>query len=507
MRPLASERGDTLIEIVISSLIVGLIVVGTLTGFNTSDHVSAQEREHNEASTLADQSQQQLRTDPATLLVTLGSAGHSYTQTIGGTTYTIKQQAELLPASGSNASCSVTNTKRQSGNAFSITSTVTWFSQEHGNRKPVIASSVITPPTGSALEIDVDNAPVATSGVSGVTPLVTYTPVESSTPDTVQQTTGPEGCVVFGGIPATAATVEIKETPGYVTVSGASKYPTQEVPIAPNYTTHDEVIYNKAGAIEAEFAYEEKASYEHLNDEGTAKVKEAVTGDTFVAFNTKMKVSPEYEVGSTAYGTGSAGLFEPLTGTYAHTATSEQNLFPFTSSENSWGVFAGDCAEDNPETITSKVVPIQSNVVVNSGLTTTVKVPMSYVTLNVYKKTESEVNSLGSSKWKDLETTTSLPVVITSTKCTSNKPDNETTVTNRHAQSTTTGSSNGGHLTDPFQPFGNFTLCVYSSAEKKTYTFNEFTNSTVAGSTKNLYLPATSETGVTIKTNQFSNTC
>src|ERR1700687_6123709 len=95
----ASQRGDTLIEVLISSFVVGLIVVGTLMGFSAVDGLSAQAREHNEAATLANQSQEQLRTDPASVLETLGATGHSYTQTIGGTTYTIKQTAEMLPVS------------------------------------------------------------------------------------------------------------------------------------------------------------------------------------------------------------------------------------------------------------------------------------------------------------------------------------------------------------------------------------------------------------------------
>src|ERR1700721_1479764 len=88
---LGSERGDTLIEIVVSALIVGLIVVGTFTGFRVINRASADPRHHSQASLLASQSQEQLRSDPATALDTLESTPHSYTQTVEGTTYTIKQ--------------------------------------------------------------------------------------------------------------------------------------------------------------------------------------------------------------------------------------------------------------------------------------------------------------------------------------------------------------------------------------------------------------------------------
>jgi type II secretory pathway pseudopilin PulG len=509
----SSQRGDTLIEVLIGAMIVALIAVGTLTGFDSADSLSAQEREHNEAATLTAQSQEQLRTDPASVLETLGSVGHSYAQTIAGTAYTVKQTAELLPASGSNASCSVTQTKRQSGNAFQITSTVSWYEQEAAHRKTLTSSSVITPPTGSAVEVDVDNAPIVTTGVSGVTAVVNYTPVGSSTEASVQNTTGIEGCVVFGGIPSTSALVEIPEVPGFVTVSGASQYPTKELSIAPNYTTHDEVIYNAAGAVTAEFTYAGKAEREHANNEGatgTSAIHEKVTGDTFVALNTKMNLAPDFEVGSTSYGTSTAAPYEPLPSVYSTSATSQKNLFPFTSAENSYSVYAGDCTENNPEVITSKAVTIQEKVVVTSRGTTAVAVPMSYVTANVYKATESTVNALGTSKWKDLEIANALPVTITNKKCASITPDNEKPITDRHLQSTTTNAAspgNGGHLTDPFQPFGTFEVCVYSSTEKKTYKA-EYTNSSVSGSTVNIYLPApTGTTGGVKVTSASSNTC
>src|SRR5277367_4438994 len=50
---LAPEAGDTLIEVLVSALLVGLIVVATLTGFNETTKVSQDERAHDQASVLA----------------------------------------------------------------------------------------------------------------------------------------------------------------------------------------------------------------------------------------------------------------------------------------------------------------------------------------------------------------------------------------------------------------------------------------------------------------------
>jgi Tfp pilus assembly protein PilV len=479
-----SQSGDTLIEVVISALLVGLIVVGTLTGFGNVDRATAQQRAHDEAAVLAAQSQEQLRSDPASALETIGSSGHAYTQTVAGAIYTITQKAELQPQSGSGAGCSVTETKRQSGNAFSISSTVTWLMQKATKRSAVTASSIVTPPTGSALEVDADNAPVATSGVSGVTAVVTYTPAGGGSAVTLEQTTGIEGCVVFGGIPSTEAEVEIPEIAGFVTRSGAAKYPslgvnTQEVKLAPNYTTHHEILYNNGGAIEADFAYESKTEHEHENNEGTGKVTEKVTGDTFVAFNSNMESTPDFEVGSTNYA-AQTWVYKPVPSTYKPSAESPKFLFPFPESEKKpWNVYAGDCVENNPETITSKAI-VPTKAYVNPGETKTAVVPTSYVTLNLYTESEKVVNEHATEKWKYLETTGSggkgWPVTITNHTCASAPapPNNESAPSTKHVQATTinaTSPGNGGHLADPFQPFGKeFELCV--AAGGKTYTRN-----------------------------------
>ncbi len=473
---MASEAGDTLIEVLISAMLVGLIVVGTLTGFNAVNRTSTDQRQHNEAALLAAQSQEQLRTVPASTLGILEKTPHLYAQTIGGTVYKILQQTELQPASGSGAGCSVTETKRQSGNAFRITSTVTWPTL--GGSKKInsdVASSIVTPPTGSALEVDAGNAPEPTSGVAGITAIVKYTPAVGGGLVTLEQTTGAEGCVVFAGIPATTATVEIRELAGYVTRSGAPEFPPKEVKIAPNYTTHYPVTYNRGGAIKGEFAYEGKTTRTHKNNEGTGNVEEAVTGDTFLAFNAKMEAKPDYEVASTRYiKPTTVGVYNPVSATSSSTyetfGESPSDLFPFTEAEKSpWSVYAGDCVENNPEKITGGVVK-PSTVYVTPGGVPSVLVPTSYVTLNLYKESEKVVNEHASEKWNYLETTNSHLATITNPKCGAGAiPNNESAPSTKHVQATTINASspnNGGHLADPFQPFGTeFELCVVGSTQ------------------------------------------
>ncbi len=482
----AGDAGFILIEVIISALLVGLIVVATFTGFDVVNRVSADQRQHSQAAALAAQSQEQLRSLPATSLLVLKASPHSYTQTIGGTVYTVKQSAELQGAGGSNATCSVTETERQSGNSFRITSTVSWAALKIGSQSSVVASSLVTPPTGSGLEVDANNDPVPTAGISGVTAVVKYTPVGSGSIVSLQQTTGSEGCVVFGGIPSTAATVEIPEISGFVVPSGASKVQPKEIKVAPNYTTHYAVTYNRGGAIAAQFAYNglngtKGENYEHANNEGKAgAVKELPKGDTFVSWIPLMSATPNFELGSTRYLPPTA-VYNPVPGehgTYESQATSPSILFPFALSEaekGSWQVYAGDCPENNPETVTGGTVKPPEKIVVTAGATTNAVVPMTYVTVNLYKGTEALAKSEG---YKNLETGTAWPVTITNVKCAGVTPNNESPLNVKHTQWITTGAENGGHLENPFQPFASeLQLCV-AGPSNKLYT-RVFANSEV----------------------------
>lgn len=481
-----------LLEVVITALIVGLITIATLTGFNDVDKTTASQRQHDEAAFLAAESQEALRSDPASALELLETKPEQYTQFSGGNTYTITQQAKILGAGESSGACSVTKKSRQSANAIRVTSTVTWPEQQHGHRPAVTEVGLITPPTGSGFEVDAGNAPNPTAGVSGVTAQVQYSATKGGPSATVSQTTGNEGCVIFTGIPATSALVSIKETVGYVTVGGSPSYPAKEVTLAPNYTTHDLVTYNLGGAIEAAFAYKGKSEYTHPNNENTGEITEKVKGDTFVVSNTEMNAGVDFELGSTRSRLGTGGIYEALPGAagepspYEARATSPKepakypngNLFPFPKStetekgENSWGVYAGDCPANNPETVTGSLIKPQEYVSVSPAATTpAVAVPMSYVELSLYKGTKLEEEQT-SPHWKALETEYRYLATITDTKCAGITPDNEAAIKDEHVQETTNEAFNpkdGGHLQFPFQPFGEYELCVYS-AKGKTYT-------------------------------------
>jgi len=465
---LGSEDGFLLIEVLVSAMLVALIVVATVTGFNVVDRTTANTRQHSEAALLAAQSQEQLRTAPASALDALAITPHGYAATVGGTKYTITQSAKLIGPSGAG-SCSVTEKSTNAAPNVQITSSVSWSQQVAASQKPVIQSSIITPPTGSALEVDVGNAPTPTAGVAGVRALVTYTPVGAASPVTLEGETGTPGCVVFGGIPATSATVEIPEKLGYVTIGGALHLPPKELTIAPNITTHDPVTFNKGGMIEAEFQYTGKTEFNG----------KPVKGDTFVVSNTNMLLPPEFQVGSTHFEYQASGEehYRALTSEYKATALTahgskypQGDLFPFLEPQI-WTVYAGDCTKNDTG---SEAVSTAPPALVQAANTLKVQVPTSYIGLAAWTGSTS--------KSKGAKEAEALHVTITNTACSGSPiPDNASAATLVHEQKLTSA----GELENPFQPFGAYTLCI--AGPKKTYTVAN-TNSTVAGSSPQIYI-------------------
>jgi hypothetical protein len=119
------------------------------------------------------------------------------------------------------------------------------------------------------------------------------------------------------------------------------------------------------------------------------------------------------------------------------------------------------------------------SVAVEPGQNATVKVPTSYVMLNVYKGTKAVPVPAESE---------SRPVKIKNVGCeSSTTPNNAAKLNTAHTQNTTAA----GHLEVPFQPFGkSFEMCLYNSKTKYTYK-TKYANEKVAGSTVNLYMSET----------------
>jgi len=459
------QDGFLLIEVMMSALIVGLMVVATFTGFEGLSHKSAEQRAVNEAAVLAAQSQQQMRSDPASVLLAFKEGTNTYTATAAGTTYSVVQKASFGNGSAQTG-CAATEAKRGQGTYILISSTVTWPRMVV---KPVEESSLITPPIGSALDVEASNGETPTAGVPVV---IKYVPAGGTTITSLEGTTGSTGCVLFAGIPSTEAKVEVREVSGIVNRHGTQSWPTEAVTLAPNVLTHHALKLAYGGSVTAQFTYENAIVDTHKNNAGTGNYEEPVTGDTFVAYNSEMEQPPNFEEASTTNPEPFTGtLFEIIPGkpgAYQQEASSpteaikypQGNLFPFPSPKN-WTAWAGDCVENQPETFDAAVKAEAKTV--PPGASATIKVPTTYVMLNVYSKSQAEIKALakkGEATWTSLETAEPKLVKITDKKCAGVSPDSETPIKGEHTQETTTGGEWGGHLSAPFQPFGEYELCL-----------------------------------------------
>jgi len=453
----AGQDGFLLIEVLISALLVALIVIATFNGFDVATRLSADQRHHSEAALLVAESQEQLRSEPATALDLLETSPHTFTKVVDGTTYTITQKAKPFNATGNATGCSASESTRESGANFEVISSATWPLLVYAKRPAVKQVSVITPPVGSALEVDVING--AEEGVGGVTATAKFLPSGSGTYTTAEGTTSaPEGCVVLSGLASTIATVEIAEKLNFVTETGDLKYPTKEVTIAPNITTHYKVPYAEGGRIKAQFEYK----------------KAPVAGDTFTAFNTAIPAgTAPYVLGSTGFKYESTGEENYLakTGTYAELAYTPStthyasgDLFPF---EQPWTVSAGDCPKNDT------ISEARGSIAVTSGKTAVASVPLSILKLSLRTKNYANAGTSAVDSSRD-------EVVITDTECEGYEtPDNATGLTLTHSQFTASGA-----LEHPYLPFGKQSICVYGGG--KTYT-STFTNATATGSALTIY--------------------
>jgi Tfp pilus assembly protein PilV len=462
----ADEGGFLLIEVMVSVLLTGLIAIATFNGFTAANRLTADQRRHSVAQLLAAESQEQLRSDPATALDALETEPHSYTRTLNGTVFTITQEAEAVSASGSATGCSVTATSKENGANILITSSVTWALLTKAKRPAVKEASVITPPVGSAVEVDVTNGGAPPASVAGVTARASFVPEGSAASNTATGTTSSTGCVVLSGLATTQATIEILQKNNFVSQGSLLQYPTNEITIVPNLTTQYPVVYAEGARFEAEFTYK-----------GSSKFgAETVTGDTFVASNTASIPAgyTNFAVGGTAFEyEGEEETYKTVSGTYSPTAFTAAGLkylsgglFPFPTA---WATFAGDCPKND---VNAEALGTAGTL--TPGETTKVQIPLSRTVLNIYKGTQTE-------KTHTLETSTNYPITIKNTECEGSETPLHASASNlRHTQ-----TSSKGHLSAQFQPFGKASLCLVSGARTYTVSYN---NTTAAGSEKSIYL-------------------
>jgi Tfp pilus assembly protein PilV len=366
-RLLASESGDTLIEVLISSVLIAVVVFGTLTGLDSNNRATALDRARSQADALAQQDEEQLRSEPISKLSELNRAKPIIAN---GTHYTVTSKAEYISNTTATSSCTSSSA---SADYIQTTSTVTWPSL--GKGKPVTETSIVSPPPGTALIVQVldSGAPVpnATVSVTG--------------PSNISTETSAGGCAILQVLPG-QYNINVSRSQ-YVDQNGYANTNEDSADIRNDYLvaeTTTKVGYQlaPAGALKVSFV-------------GSTPPE----GDSFVAFNSGMTI------------------FKPFgtLGTYNLTVTSTPTLFPFTSM---YTVYAGTCEADNPNAVNASITDPEAfvpaggtgsvavtqppiNIAVRSGKSSSspgVLIENAIVTLTdtgCVTKRESNTNSLG----------------------------------------------------------------------------------------------------------------
>ncbi len=332
LRLLASEQaGFTIIEVVVSALMVVTIAGATGTALIATNRISGDQRFRSQAEAVAQQDQERLRGMTIAQL-----NGLNETRDVGpynGVTYKVTSTGTYL-SSGGSASCSSTGPGAAA--YMRIKTSVDWPGNHVNNdlngalRRPLVVSeSVVTQPTGGTLitnVVDQLNAPLSGANVTALGE------------EFVSATTGAEGCTIMSGMPSSGYYVFASKS-GYVDRNGDPD------PVGG-------ATVNSAGA-----AFPSPNPFK-LGQAGgiTANFKTLISGTTYTG-----QKAPSLSWFNAGMTTSKNKVIAP-TGTPARTIPNAQvdswisgqpfNLFPFpisgTDYTNNYVVWAGNCDAAKP---------------------------------------------------------------------------------------------------------------------------------------------------------------
>jgi prepilin-type N-terminal cleavage/methylation domain-containing protein len=185
-----ADAGFTLIEVLVSALLVVFIAAAASKALITTSHTSADQRLRSQADGLATQDQERLRglSDDQLLNLT-----QSRTSTVNGTAFTVQSTSTWEDTSGAT-SCHST-----AAAYYHIVSTVSWNEGFSNQSASIQEDSLLSRPVAGDLLTQVtDQTGAALNGVS----VSTTGPATSSSAGPLAQTgqTDANGCIMFAGL-------------------------------------------------------------------------------------------------------------------------------------------------------------------------------------------------------------------------------------------------------------------------------------------------------------------
>lgn len=317
-----AEDGFTIIEVVMSSVIVILIAGGVLTGIDAAGRTSADVRHRSQAQELAHQDQERMRGMSAQQVSGLDE---TRPVTVDGTTFQVHSTGQFLSHTGGGSSCG-----GESADYIKVVSTVDW--QPLNKRPPVVVQSIVTPPIGGTMIVRVlDQSDVGVPSAA----------VSVTGPENASAATDSGGCAIFAGMEVGDYTVTASRS-GYVNPDGGT------LVTAPAHVTTAETAIplldplGLAGAINASFST-------RVDGSGSP----CATGPNYCTGQFAPSLS-WYNLD--AYdGIAQTRNATPANGsTTIRTHATDLTLFPFavgTDTTNNWTVWGGSCAAAKPPAV------------------------------------------------------------------------------------------------------------------------------------------------------------
>lgn len=408
--PAATQAGFTLIEVMVSALLVVIVALAVLGALDGASRASGASKAKSTAASLAQQDQERLRGMKPSALMALDQ---TRSLTADGVAYTVRSRGTYVLERSTTAGC----TGGQRDERLGIVTTVDWPGRRGG--RPIRIESMIAPPLdatsatqGSAV-IRVTKA----DGVTGVTGLpVSFTGPQSSLP----VTTGTEGCAFFANHLVGAYAFSYARA-GWVDPTGASSVSTATSVVA-NTTRSSDVLYDQAGSL--------RASFFSRWTKGGALGYYPVTADAFTVEQSGIPTNNGLRTFQ-APGSPSPVPAASIAGT---------NLFPFTTA---YGLWSGSCA-------TNKLPAAQFGALSPTYATSRVIAPASANAVSVFEPAIDVTvkDAPGTSTISGATVT----YYSTTTGCVRTLPAQTTDPT--------------GKVADPSVPYGNYKVCAVKDGRK-----------------------------------------
>jgi Tfp pilus assembly protein PilV len=235
-RRIRQESGATMIEVLVSAVLLAAIAIGVLKSLDAASAASGNNKARAIAGNVAQQDQERLRAFRAQ---ELSNARETTYRTVAGVRYTVDSRAAWVIDGSGTRSCTSSDDR---ADYLKMTSKVTWPAMRGAS--PIQVTSLYAPPNGSfgdegSLGVEILGRTAA--GVKGVD-------VEVTGPKNVGGATDEQGCVFFGYLPQGNYRVTVAK-PGYVDVNG-NNVVVRDLSVQNETTQLQTIDYDLAGGLQ-----------------------------------------------------------------------------------------------------------------------------------------------------------------------------------------------------------------------------------------------------------------